>query len=259
MKRDVPKVAVIGSCISRDPFSRKFYPNYKERAGLVSEAYQVALPSLLRRKQVATCPQVNILPHYTTHLQGEYGAKTLELIIGSHPDVIVIDFYADVHFGVTTVDGQLVTRNHMAFTSHEATNEFFQDEGLTWPQRGRFGESSGYDGLMRSAIEQFVEQTSRQLPNAVLVLNSARFALSYSGYQSGGGGSFAGPERLSAKNERWAGVDDMFKAESGCRQIVYPQQLFVGSASHPWGLNPVHYEPAYYKFFWDELARLVGI
>ncbi|HSE29356.1 MAG TPA: DUF6270 domain-containing protein [Candidatus Saccharimonadales bacterium] len=100
---------------------------------------------------------------------------------------------------------------------------------------------------------------SRQLPNAVLVLNSARFALSYSGYQSGGDGSFAGPERLSAKNERWAGVDDMFKAESGCRQIVYPQQLFVGSASHPWGLNPVHYEPAYYKFFWDELARLVEI
>jgi hypothetical protein len=92
--------------ISRDPFSRKFYPNYKERAGLVSEAYQVALPSLLRRKQATTSPQqVNIQPHYTAHLQGEYGAKTLELIISSHPDVIVIDFYADVHFDVTTVDG----------------------------------------------------------------------------------------------------------------------------------------------------------
>lgn len=259
MKRDIPKVAVIGSCISRDPFNSKFYAGYKERVTLVSEAYQIALPSLLRQRQVTTGPSSNTHPHYALHLQGEYAARTLGWIISSSPDVIVIDFYADVHFGVTTVDGQFVTRNHMAFASPEATNSFFQDEGHVWPRRGRLGESSGYSGLLRSAIEQFIEQINRRLPNTVLVLNSARFALYYTDHRSGGHRSFERPERLVRKNERWAYADEMFKAQSGCRQIVYPQRLLVGSVSHPWGLNPVHYEPAYYNFFWSELARLVGI
>ena len=179
----LPRVVVIGSCVSRDPFSRRFFPAYQERAQLVFDAYQLAVPSLVRAASVdARLPEVVRVKH-RRYIEQEMIGGVLDGIIAAKPDVIIIDFYADVHFGVTTIDRCLVTRNHMAFPSTEAATAFYQDEGQKLPSRGRFdtgdAAGNGYRLLFEAALAVFLERLKADLPQAALIVNSARFSLDY--------------------------------------------------------------------------------
>jgi hypothetical protein len=258
----LPKVAVIGSCVSRDPFSRRFFPTYRERAELVFDAYQLAVPSLIRAASVDVRLPETVRAKHRRYIEQEMRGGVADRIIAARPDVIVVDFYADVHFGVTTVKGHLVTRNHMAFSSTGAATEFYQDEGRTLPYRGRFSSddtaNTGYRPLYEAALAVFLECLNADLPQAVLVVNSARFSLDYRDHD-GTSVQFPKAGRFAQKNLSWAAADDLFQYTTGCLRLTYPQSLFVGSASHPWGLHPVHYSREYYQYFWDQLGAVVGL
>jgi hypothetical protein len=236
----LPRVATIGMCVTRDPFSRRFAPNYKQRAKLVSYAYQTSFLSLVRTRQIHIEDLPNtLLPHHVRYIEQELRGNILEGLFRSKPDIIVIDVAAEVHFGVTTLAGLLTTRNHMAFSSTEAATAFYEDDGWVAPLRLRFDGGDTYTRLLKTSLEVFIEQVEERLPSVQLVLNSARYATTYLDYNSSIQ-PFANSERLNQKNKLW-------------------NEVLVGSAFNPWGLNPVHYTGAYYEYFWDEMARIVNV
>lgn len=259
----LPRVAVIGSCVSRDPFSRRFFPGYRERAQLVFDAYQLAAPSLIRANRIDVRLPETIRTQHRRYIEQEMEGGILEGIIAAKPDVIVMDFYADVHFGITTMSEQLVTRNHMAFSSTEAATAFYQDEGQKLPRRGRFDSSdvvgNSYRPFFEAATTAFLERVNTCLPRASLVANSARFSRVYRD-QDGATVQFPKAERFAQKNLSWADADDLFQQMAGCSRLSYPESIFVGSVSHPWGLHPVHYShDEYYRHFWDQMAAVAGV
>lgn len=258
----LPRVAVIGSCVSRDPFSRRFFPSYRERAQLVFDAYQLAAPSLIRAARVDTQLPETIRAKHRRYLEQEMEGGVLDRIITARPDVIVVDFYADVHFGITTMGGQHVTRNHMAFSSTEAATAFYRDEGWELPYRGRFDSNNvvgnGYRSFFEAAITALLERVNACLPRATLVVNSARFSLAYRD-QDDVTVRFPNAERFAQKNLSWARADDLFQQMTGCSRLLHPESMFVGVASHPWGLHPVHYSHEYYRHFWDQMAAVMGL
>jgi hypothetical protein len=258
----LPRVAVIGSCVTRDPFNRWFFPTYKSRVKLVSCVYQTSLPSVVRTTQIRASLPTSIRPYNMRHIREEFDGRVIEVMLDSRPDIVVVDFYADVHFGVTTIDGQLVTRNHMAFSSSGETTAFFQDERHSPSHRGRFENGTGLQGeyqkLAEISIQTLLEQVQRRIPHALLVLNPARFSMSYA-RKDAVVVPFPNERRLAEKNLSWAGFDNLFEKMTGCERISYPDSVFVGSMSHVWGINPVHYAQAYYDHFWDGLASIADV
>lgn len=114
MTRARPRVAVLGSCVSRDPFNRRFVPAYREKVELVESVYQSAMPSLSREEFIKADIPDALQPQFRQFMRREHDGKNLSRLALAAADIVVIDFFADVHMGITKLDKYYTTRNHMA-------------------------------------------------------------------------------------------------------------------------------------------------
>jgi hypothetical protein len=252
-----PRVAVIGSCPSRDCFNRLLAPDYRHHATIVDSAFQTAFPSLIRRDHIGLAvPAPNLLrPQHQRPLAQDFHGGNLDRIITSRPDVLIVDLFADVHFGCVDNAGRWITRNHMAFASLTHADSFFDRPGLRPAGRLR-PSSTTYDEAFLTAAELFVARVRRDLPDAVIVLNQARRAHRYR-LTSGATAPFNQPERIDAHNAAWLRADSLFAGLANPLVLSYPPETFLGSVSHPWGLHPVHYTDDFYRAFWRQLTSLL--
>lgn len=255
-----PKFAVVGSCMSRDPFNRSFAADYRSNAELVSDVYQSAVPSLIRQSKVDHDLPSQITEAYKNTLWREYLGNNMANILLSKPDILVLDFFADIHFGVTTIDNQYVTRNHMAFENSAEAETYYKDEKEIFPLRGRFEgvQESGEPSYAHLAIESlayFNDRLKATLPDTRVVINSARFATQYRS-KEGHIEQFSDPTKLAKKNQYWDELDVIAERITGAQRVVYPDKLILGDEMHKWGLNPVHYGQAYYDHFWEVTKTL---
>lgn len=246
-----PRVAIIGSCVTRDNFNSYFAPSYKEKVDVVASVYQSSLPSLAREYPIGmSIPEVT--PMYEEVLGREYSGNNLRDLAESKPDFILLDGYADVQFGITKLSDQYVTRNHMIFATEQETNSFYDDTGAKIPERGRFGESLWYDEFALDSLIKLIERVRVSNKRVRFIVNSARFALKYTTFEGGEMGNYANAERLMHKNSHWDKFDNLVISH-GANALLYPEPTFIGDEKHKWGLNPVHYSPAYYDYFWQQL------
>jgi hypothetical protein len=257
----LPRVAVAGSCVTRDPFNRILTPDYKTKVDLTETIYQSSLPSLINEEIVDVGMPQSLRPNFVGVVEREYTGRNLGRLATSHSDIVLVDFFADVHFGVTRMDGRYVTRNHMAFMTLNDADVFYNDDDKVAPNRMRFEagdsvQSKSYRDLASESIKRFVDTIKSQSPDTILVLNSARLATTYQ-QKNGQTAEFNNKPRFLEKNRNWAEIDEMFEDLSGCERINHPESLFVGSESHPWGLHPVHYTAPYYAHFWKSLERII--
>lgn len=255
-----PKVAVIGSCVSRDVFNSEFTPGYKTYVDVVDTLYQSSLPSVVREFDIDSDLSEDIRPNFMNVMKKELLGKKLGRIVALQPDVLLIDFFADIHFGVTTRAGQYITRNHMAFKSLESADAFYGDAETAPPQRMRFVKGAGgeeYQKVARKAIRAFADILEETSPQTSIVLNAARFSTMYQ-IEPGELVSFGNHQRLIEKNANWDELDRLFLDETGCEQIVHDPSNLIGSVGHPWGLHPVHYVQSYYDNLWDVLSKTMS-
>lgn len=255
----LPRVAIVGSCVSRDAFNSSFAPDYKSRANLVASVYQSSMPSFAREAPVLSQPPATLRRNYMDTIVQEYSGRNMSELISARPDVLVMDFYADVHFGIARIKEQFVTRNHMAFTAIAAADAYYEDHGRTFPERGRFegqiGAEDSYSQLAKESITYFVHRLREESPRTQIVVNAARFALKHvtkAGFEE----QYENAERLSQKNEYWDDFDKLAETIVDCKSISYPEELIVGLEAHKWGSNPVHYTQGYYDYFWDKLGNI---
>jgi hypothetical protein len=252
-----PRVAVIGSCTSRDCFNRLLAPDYRRHATIVDSAFQTAFPSLIRRDHIGLpVPARSALrPRHKRPLAQDFHGANLDRIVTGRPDVLVVDLFADVHFGCVDNAGRMITRNHMAFASLTHADSFFDRPGLRPAGRLR-PSSTTYDEAFLAAVELFVARVRRDLPDALIVLNQARRAHRYR-LASGATAAFGQPERIDAHNAAWLRADSLFAGIADPLIFSYPPETFLGSVSHPWGLHPVHYTDDFYHAFWHQLTPLL--
>lgn len=253
-----PRVAVVGSCVSRDIFNSSFIPGYKEHVELVGDVYQSSLPSLSRDVPVSIDNIKKFKPHYKKTISNEFDGDNMNRIIASKPDIVIMDFYADIHFGVTKINEQYVTRNHMAFMALNGADDYYHDEHKIYPDRARYEgimKDDGYDQIATAAIVQFISRLRNECKSSQIIINSARFASDYIGLD-GRRKQFDKTDRLINKNRRWQELDKVAVDITDGHQITYPDELIIGDESHRWGLNPVHYRQQYYDYLWKNIEAL---
>ncbi|MDT5304290.1 MAG: hypothetical protein QOG79_8017 [Mycobacterium sp.] len=253
-----PRVAVLGSCVSRDCFNRLLVPDYRHYATVVDSAFQTAFPSLVRRGTMKVAPPAlrALRPRHQRPLTEDFGGASFDRFLRIRPDVVVVDLYADVHFGCVEHAGRFVTRNHMAFASLAEADSFFNDHGLQPAGRLR-PTPTPYDQTFVQALQQFAVCVRRDAPHTLIVLNQARRASHYR-LSAGTTAAFDHPDHIEAHNAAWCRADALFlDVVADAQTLNYPPEIFLGSVSHPWGLHPVHYTDGFYRAFWRQLNQLL--
>lgn len=251
-----PRVDIIGSCVSRDVFNSRFNDVYKEHVEIGQTVYQTALPSIVERSMI---PDINDTDNSKTifkkTLDEEFSGNSIDRIIVSRPDFIVMDFFADVHFGVTRKMGRYITRNHMAFQTLDDADVFYDDHESTSPERMRF-DNDEYKTISVKSLCGLRDQLRSELPKVEFVVNSARFSSTYMNSDEEIV-QFDNRDRIQWKNDNWAALDEVAIDSLNAQQISHGEESLIATPSHPWGLHPVHYIQPYYDSLWRSIRTII--
>jgi len=251
-----PRINIIGSCVSRDVFNSRFNNAYKAHVEIGETVYQTALPSIVERSMI---PDINDTDStksiFKKTLDEEFSGNSIDRIIASRPDFIIMDFFADIHFGVTRKMGRYVTRNHMAFQALNDADVFYDDHESSSPERMRFDDDA-YRSIAIKSLCNLRDSLRDDLPKVEFVVNSARFSSTYVNNDKETA-LFDNHDRTQWKNGNWAALDEIAVDKLDAQQISHDEEFLVATPSHPWGLHPVHYIQPYYDSLWRSIYKII--
>jgi len=232
------KVAIFGSCTTRDIFNRKFNPDYKDYFEVVSFQNQTSILSLMSAPVKHTDKSLSPLEGWNKKsIKSEFDKVFLVDILKTKPDVLIVDFFADARFKSITVDNTFITVNEWKTTKSDFYQELSKQNTPFKPTESQLKES----------MQAFNIYIQKHLPETKIILNQARGAKSYTNTE--GKEEFFNQTFVNSLNQRWSMIDNLFI------DIVNPIQIDVMSPStkgfidHIRSLGYVYYTPNFYHNF----------
>lgn len=243
------KVAVFGSCVTRDVFNRRFVPDYQDLFDCVALSNQVSLMSIVDDPLAVPDDALQEIDERARRdVRDELGRVFLAQLATLQPDYLIIDLFADVHFGAATIDpGVVVTRNRWKTVK----TDFY-----TTRRRSELApDSPQYFARWALAADRFFELVAAATPRTKVVLHEARNVTRWR-TADGGLETFGNAAALEAMNTRWRAMDAYLKERHADHSISIFTPDRVSSQTHPWGPFAVHYELDYHTTFAFKLARI---
>jgi hypothetical protein len=255
------RVAVMGSCVTRDNFNSRFNPGYKSMYETVLMQNQSSVISLMSPGFALTDDEIGPANEYdrwnvVTDVTKSFLADLGEL----QPEYLLLDFFADVHFGVLeTGDGRWITNNRWKLWP----TPYYQTLKDSGPLRvlSLDRDTEVYLDLWRESFDRFAAHVKRVAPNTTVVVHHGQNASTL--VRPGGGSPVPLQENtnlskidIARYNELWSQLDDYATASTGFASIDLTDQKYSTMTDHPWGPYYVHYTMDYYVDFLTALNRL---
>jgi len=251
----VSRVAIIGSCITRD-----LWPVGAAAPGSLLYISRTSLPSLFSHSitgiETKLDPPDGLARHQHNAVVADLRKLALEALVAHRPTHIIFDFI-DERFDLLAVGGALATHSWELEVSGYLAQPALQG------RRPIARTSAAYDRLWIDALDQLcaVLQATR-LGEARLILHQAQWAQR----RRDADGQI---HDLDARVQVFAGRDadiaehnallrrcqDRFAATTGAVQIEADAGLRLADSAHRWGLSPFHYVADYYSDIRRQLAQ----
>jgi len=250
----MPRVAIIGSCITRD-----LWPIRGEAERLLYVS-RTSLPSLFSEPvkgfRPAEAPPAGLGRHQHRAVIADLEKTALAALVAFQPTHLIFDFI-DERFDLLAVKAALVTRSWELEVSGYLTRKAFAG-ARSIPRLSPACRRLWSHGAAEMAA--FVRATP--LKDARLILHSARWADCYRGARGrprplptpeilpGR------PEEIAAHNRLLAAYEAEFAALMPPLERVEAPQHRLADEGHRWGLSPFHYVADYYEEIWRQLEPL---
>ncbi|UNM97467.1 DUF6270 domain-containing protein [Ignatzschineria rhizosphaerae] len=230
------KVFISGSCVSRDAFTPNnidLFENveYVARYSLARLAYPAFSQIDADNKQfIENVPS----PFQRKTLLREWGNSLLDLILNSDFDYLVIDCI-DERFGLIELTPELYVTNSDEFHKSRLIN--IRDAKKIMPDEDIF--LLHWEEGLKKIIEVAGENK--------IIINNVFFSKET---DQGLGFPNSSPSRIEYCNDFLNSLYEIARKYLPEKQFVnYPENIFVGSCNHKWGLAPFHYIEDVYQYF----------
>ncbi|MFC8731644.1 DUF6270 domain-containing protein [Luteimicrobium sp. NPDC057192] len=241
------KVAVFGSCVSRDVFNRRFSPNYKDLFDCVLLSNQSTVVAQTSPPiDASTVDLSGIKDWEQKQVAADLTRSFVPSLREAQPEYVIVDFFGDVHFGCALLDDGVVTRNRWKIVHTPYYKE-------TWRQ-DLPPDAPEYMDRWLDASHRFADTIREAVPDAKIVLHEARNATHYR-TDEGDLKPLHDVPKIRRMNERWARMNDHFRPLADHAVDVFTDET-VSFAGHPWGKFPVHYELDYHARFLSRLSAV---
>ena len=247
------RVAVLGSCTTRDSFNSRFNPDYKQMWDCVLLQNQSSLLSLMSSPIEFTDDDIGDVDDFSRSvIRSDLNKEFLDRIVELAPEYLVLDFFGDIHFGCIRLEGgALVTDNrwHLQKTPFYAR---LKEAGELEHVR-ILDEPELFMELWREAFDRLVSHLRTHLPDLQLVVhrgfNTNRVRVGDTRVVPLQ--PFARLLRLRVKelNEQWRRLDDYAVEAGSALEIDLTGGGYTSFDEHPWGPFYVHYTMDYYRDF----------
>lgn len=264
-------VAVCGSCTSRDNFASRFNPEYARWFSVAADVFQTSIISLM--SPALTDDDIAELVSgpgsgtdgeeldYKVRITREDATRVfLAKLAAAKPDYLVLDFFADIHFGVVRLpDGRYLTNNRWMLWPTRF-HERLKAQGGLEPLR-IFGDPDAYVALWTEAMDRFAAFIAEHCPDTQVIVHRG---LNVDEVVVPGRkrpvrvreARKAATLNVPRANKLWARLDDYAIDTYGWTAIDLRAEGYTSYAEHPWKPFYVHYTPDYYHRFLAELLTL---
>lgn len=175
------KIAVLGGCVSRDPFNSIFVPEYRKNYQCICHQNQMSMISLTAQPIKFEISNINNLETFDrNHFISELEKNYFDTLILNKPEYIILDFYADVFYGARKINNSYITNKRWLFSKSDLYGTFKEAEELTiYKNREEFFLK------WKTGVKCFLEFLSENIPDCKVILNKARFVDEYICKQTG--------------------------------------------------------------------------
>jgi hypothetical protein len=251
----LPRVAVLGSCITRD-----LWPVRADAGVKLLYISRTSLPGLFGPAvadfQPAATPPRGLRPQQHRAMVADLRKTALNTLVAFRPTHLIFDFI-DERFDLLGVGDAFVTASWELEASGYLRQPAFR-RARTIPRM-----SGGCERLWDNAAAEFSALVrATPLKDARLILHSARwarFSLSPAGRRRPLDDLEIMPGRtgqIAAHNALLARYEARFTALMPKLARVEAPQHRLADEAHQWGLSPFHYVPEYYAAIHRQLAAL---
>jgi hypothetical protein len=230
------RLFVLGSCVSRDPFScfslEDRIAGYVARTSLAC-AFDRRVPEVSSR-QLATIKS----SWQRRMVETDMGRRLAPTLDATRFDALLLDL-VDERFAVGFVGGAPVTMSP----------EFSTMRGVNVEGMRMRPDNDARWALWCEGLDQLMDRVG---PERV-ILNQAFWATHLDD-----GTKLADSARSVAMNKLLRRMYAHIVERFGVRSIIYPKQIIVGARQHKWGVSPFHYSLGFYKHTVAELEGLLA-
>ncbi len=254
-------VAILGSCITRDVFNRRFCPDHHARYRIAASGYRIALPSLMGRPvQFEDALLEGLSAQDRTWVRNDATKAFLDDLAADPPEILLVDLAADVRFGVLDLGGGAYLT---AFRWMYRRTAWWN--GLDPARRPRtiapLINRAEYLRLWTGALERLREHVARVAPaTRVVVVRARQTRCLWLPEQTRTvplrDHRFVPPGSASRFDAAWDELTGLALASTGWRAIDMRPREYPTSDSHPWRAGQTHFAPDYYEDLLASLDRL---
>lgn len=250
------KIAVIGSCVSRDSFNSLFIKNYKDFYECVFHQNQMSMISLVSQPIPFESSQIDgpLTPHDKRQFETELNKSAYAHLLVNQPDYLILDFYADVLMGVRELANSYITNKRWKFVQTTLYKELKEGNELSIDKN-----PENYFKLWKESVDSFFKFMNEKLPNCKIVVNQARFTDIYRDAKTNKFEKIndkINPIDVEFYNKWWAKFDEYVIQHHLVKTITYKNKYFAVD-DHPWGLFHLHFQKEFYEDFTHQLLAII--
>ncbi|MGE7778631.1 DUF6270 domain-containing protein [Peribacillus sp. NPDC097264] len=253
-QHDAVKVAVLGSCFSRNPFNSTSYfnPGYKKNYSCVLTQFHSSIVSMVSSPREIDIDKMNDVTAYNKYfIQNDFEKNFFDQVSEMNPDYLIIDLYADAARDLIKINDDTYVSASLALRQSKYFKEFMNYEVVT------HDNNEAYFDLWKEAMLQFAKRIKEYLPEDRIILNVGGFTSKYvdaDGFIK----KYPRENIIQRNNYFWDKLNSWFlQCIPGCKVISLKDTKYIGQHDHPFGNTFSHYQSGYYKEFMNRLNKLV--
>lgn len=254
------RVAVMGSCATRDNFNSKFNNEYKNYYDCILTQNQASLISIASLPTHYPEEKIGDIDDYSRwNIKTDLTKEFLTELKIEQPDFLIIDFFADIHFGCLKLgENQYITNNRWMLWKSDYYKEMKKNGNLN--QLKIEIDTAQYFELWEKAADDFFEFLSKNVPNCKVIIHKARNVETYLINNRMETLSTSGRVQkidVAKMNYYWDKLDQYVIDKFNVSYIDLNNNNYSSFEEHPWGPFYVHYTLNYYQDFLNNLHKIL--
>jgi hypothetical protein len=253
-------VAVLGSCATRDNFNSKFNENYKDFYDCILTQNQTSIISLMSEEMNINEEDLGTMDEYKKwNVKTDFNKEFLQLLNEKVPDYLIIDFFADIHFGCIKFEGDRYITNNRWMVWQTEYYKKLKDTGdiLSLNIQDNTAE---YIELWKSSLDKLAKFLNEVIPDCKVIIHKSRnvrkiLANDCEEYKDLSTSGKVKKENVEKLNSLWDQLDSYAINTYKWDYIELPESITF--ENHPWGPFYVHYTMDYYHQFLSQLHAIV--
>ncbi|MCO7124768.1 DUF6270 domain-containing protein [Sporolactobacillus shoreicorticis] len=248
------KIACYGSCATRDNFNSLMNPNYKEKYQCVVTSEHSSIISVVSSKIEFNMNDLDNLEkeYYRWLIKTDLEKTFLTDLFLEQPDVLILDFFPDVYFGVIYLNGRFMT-NHVWHLPKTTFYKNMKERAVLTLAN----QSEQYIKLWAASFKKFMYLIREKLPNCKILVNKVRFVAKIID-QNNSISLDPNAETLMKYNQLWEFLDEYAIKNYGLEFIdVDYADVYIPTKHKLWNPWYLHYTDTYYHLFLQELNKIM--